>query len=262
MNFKKILAGFISATMVANMSVTAFTVPVYYTDSFLEPNADFGNMTLATIVGETVAKEDISSFTYTLTCADDVSFNEWAYIYFVVTVDGVAEVYAVQGITGEDEWTFGLILSDQTLVLNSTISAGSTYKVEAYTQSWEDTNDYVFDVEFDVDATSSSSALASGTCGDDLTWVLSEDGVLTISGTGEMYDYTTSYLPTSSGTVPWYSYKSNYIESIVIEEGVTSVGNYAFYYCPKLISAVLPDSLTIIGDNAFDSCSDLVSVDL
>jgi hypothetical protein len=63
---------------------------------------------------------------------------------------------------------------------------------------------------------SAADMVAEGKCGTNLTWVLDEDGVLTISGSGEMYDYT------SGNKTPWFSqYKQ--IKSVVIEDGVTGV---------------------------------------
>ena len=63
-----------------------------------------------------------------------------------------------------------------------------------------------------------------GTCGDNLTWSLDTDtGVLTISGTGEMQNY-------SSGTTPWYGHRSS-IQTVIIGDGVTSIGDTAFYEC-------------------------------
>lgn len=103
-------------------------------------------------------------------------------------------------------------------------------------------------------ATSASAAevTASGTCGDALTWELTDDGVLTISGTGAMTDY-------SSSTSPWYNYRTS-ITSVVISDGVTSIGAYGFYSCKQLASVSLPDSLTTLGKSAFVSCSNLSSI--
>ena len=90
--------------------------------------------------------------------------------------------------------------------------------------------------------------LAEGICGDSLTWVLDVNGILTISGTGEMTNY-------SSGTAPWYSY-SDKIKSLILSDGITSIGQYAFYNCTTLTGdLVIPDSVTSIGDNAFYGCS-------
>ena len=96
----------------------------------------------------------------------------------------------------------------------------------------------------------------SGTCGDNLTWGLNaETGVLKIKGTGAMYDYNSG----TSSSRPWYSYKSN-IKSIEIADGVTSIGNYAFYGCSGLTSVTIGNSITSIGNYAFHNCRSLTSV--
>ena len=95
---------------------------------------------------------------------------------------------------------------------------------------------------------------ASGTCGENLTWNLS-NGTLTISGFGTMTDY----LNNSSSRAPWYSSRSS-IKSIVIEDGVTSIGDYAFYNCRSLTSVTIGNSVTSIGSSAFTRCSSLTSV--
>ena len=92
---------------------------------------------------------------------------------------------------------------------------------------------------------------ASGSCGDDVAWAFDADtGTLTISGTGYMYHLFTS---------PWEQYKSQ-ITTVVINEGVTSIGGYAFSYCSSLTSINIPDSVTSIGDSAFRGCSGLTSI--
>ena len=95
---------------------------------------------------------------------------------------------------------------------------------------------------------------ASGTCGDNLTWDLT-NGTLTISGTGAMTNYSDS----ESNRAPWYSSRSS-ITSVVINAGVTSIGNSAFYGCSSLTSVEIPNSVTSIGGNAFSDCSRLTSV--
>lgn len=94
----------------------------------------------------------------------------------------------------------------------------------------------------------------SGTCGDNLTWDLT-DGVLTISGTGDMKNYL------SSSPAPWYSKRSS-INSVVINDGATSIGNYAFSGCKALTSVTIPNSVTSIGQYAFQSCNALPSIDI
>ena len=93
----------------------------------------------------------------------------------------------------------------------------------------------------------------SGTCGDNLTWNLN-DGTLTITGTGSMKNYTFS-----STTAPWYSSRSS-IKTVIIEDGVTSIGGSAFYNCSSLTSVTIGNSVTSIGQDAFFYCSSLTSV--
>ena len=125
-----------------------------------------------------------------------------------------------------------------------------------------------------------SNIVDSGTCGaegnngDNLTWTLDNEGVLTISGTGAMKDWNWK------GS-PWYKNKD--IKSVMIEDGVTSIGAfafgdcssltnielsnsvtsiglYAFYKCSGLTSITIPSSVTSIGDSAFSGCSGLTSI--
>ena len=102
-----------------------------------------------------------------------------------------------------------------------------------------------------------ADVVKSGTCGaegdgSNLTWTLDSEGVLTISGRGDMYDYR------ASSIVPWY-YRSR-VKSAVIAEGVTSIGDCAFYWCESLTGVTIPDSVTSIGIGAFSDCNSLASV--
>lgn len=76
-------------------------------------------------------------------------------------------------------------------------------------------------------------------------WKLDSDGVLTISGSGAMADY-------NAGAAPWYSHYAS-ITGVVIENGVTSIGNYAFYGCRNLIDINIPYGVSSIGEYAFGS---------
>ena len=94
-----------------------------------------------------------------------------------------------------------------------------------------------------------------GACGSGLTWTLNTvTGVLTISGTGEMDDYYDE-------PAPWSEYAS-IITSVVIEDGVTSIGYYAFADCEMLTSVSIPESVLHIRGGAFYNCRSLLSVDL
>lgn len=93
----------------------------------------------------------------------------------------------------------------------------------------------------------------SGTCGENLTWAIDESGTMTISGTGDMPEWYGSFEP------PWGSYSWD-VRSVVVEEGVTSLGNYTFWYFNAMTSVSLPSSLTSIGHGAFAGCSALTAV--
>ena len=100
-----------------------------------------------------------------------------------------------------------------------------------------------------------TAATYTGECGADganVTYKLdTETGLLEISGTGAMTNYSYSS--------PWYSYR-NYIKTVKIGDSVTSIGNYAFYNCSSLTSVEIPDSVTSIGERAFYYCRKLTSV--
>ena len=102
----------------------------------------------------------------------------------------------------------------------------------------------------------------SGTCGadgDNLTWTLdTATGELVISGEGEMKDF--SYT-NNSGDTPWYSHAS-LIKEIIIENGVTRIGKYAFRNCTKLTNVTIPKSITNIGIDAFRDCKELTKVNI
>jgi len=102
---------------------------------------------------------------------------------------------------------------------------------------------------------------ASGTCGSNLTWTLDDKGVLTISGTGGMEDYTWRYDSTLEKyvtTAPW----GVAMKEVVLEKGVTSIGYCAFYECSNLSNISIPEGVTSIGEEAFAFCSSLSSISI
>ncbi len=96
-----------------------------------------------------------------------------------------------------------------------------------------------------VAAAAEAADTTSGTCGTGVTWSLDETtGTLTISGSGKMADYS------DTDHAPWYE---KTITHITIENGVTSIGKFAFYGCTKLTDITIPDTVTSIGESAFKS---------
>lgn len=104
-------------------------------------------------------------------------------------------------------------------------------------------------------AAAESAVVESGACGENLTWTLDAAGTLTVSGTGAMEDY---HIYINKGA-PWYQSRDS-IKAVVIESGVTSIGEYAFCDCSSLTGITIPGSVTAIGDDAFESCDSLKNV--
>lgn len=96
-------------------------------------------------------------------------------------------------------------------------------------------------------------SFGSGTCGSNVTWSLGTGGVLTISGTGAMADYD------SYSDQPWRDY-AEYINKIVINDGVTAVGENSFVSLLNLKEVSLPNTLERIGYQAFWGCKGLIDV--
>ena len=112
---------------------------------------------------------------------------------------------------------------------------------------------YGASIENTVTAQSTSAIIVkSGECGDNVTYTLDDDGLLKISGSGNMNDY---YI----GNSPFYLNKD--IKEI-IGDGVTSIGDCAFWGCSSLTSIEIPDGVTSIGMSVFDSCSSLTSIEI
>lgn len=136
------------------------------------------------------------------------------------------------------------------------------HTIELKADSYEDKS-YSFNVisnsrEFDVPL----GEIKTGSCGDNVTWTFYKDlDTLYISGTGDMEDYN----PRSMGNPtqpPWFSDGNicRNLKMVVIENGVTNIGDYAFYCCHSLTSVTIPDSVEKIGAGVFYGCERLTSV--
>ena len=106
-----------------------------------------------------------------------------------------------------------------------------------------------------------NNGLTGGSCGDNLTWKLDGgSGVLTIEGTGAMYDYALN----TDSRAPWYNYVTSFT-AIILPEGLTHIGNYAFYNSsetesPDIVSITIPSTVTSIGQRAFYGYRKLASL--
>ncbi|MGN0483862.1 MAG: leucine-rich repeat protein [Lachnospiraceae bacterium] len=94
-------------------------------------------------------------------------------------------------------------------------------------------------------------AASSGTVGDNISWELNENGRLIIAGTGEIPNDKDNILP--------WKKLGDRVRYVMIENGITAIGNYAFMQCP-MQSIDLPDSVTTIGTQAFTECPNLDSI--
>ena len=95
----------------------------------------------------------------------------------------------------------------------------------------------------------------SGTCGENLTWVLDSEGTLTISGTGDMDSFGVA------SEAPWANQRES-VNAVVIEMGVTSISDFAFNAYSNLTSVTIPEGLTSIGYIAFSHCYNLTNINI
>ena len=100
-----------------------------------------------------------------------------------------------------------------------------------------------------------SYAAPINTSDDNLTWTLDNDGVLTISGVGDMRDYL------SASSMPWYSNRTK-IKKVIIESGITSIGEYAFSEHHYITEVQIPDTVTKISDHTFYRCDAMKTVSI
>ena len=106
-----------------------------------------------------------------------------------------------------------------------------------------------------------NAGLPGGACGENVKWVL-KDGTLTIAGTGAISDFEEyDEEDPSAASAPWSEYRSD-IVTIVVEEGVTYVGDYAFDSCINVTEVTLADTVEGLGMCAFQNCKNLTAIEL
>ena len=114
-------------------------------------------------------------------------------------------------------------------------------------------NDTLQNIRLEISASAGTTTEPQVWNEDNLTWTLYADGKLTISGTGAMKDYNAA-----ENLSP--AYMNSDVKKVVIEDGVTSIGELAFYKCSSLTNITIPDSVTCIAYAAFHGCSSLSSI--
>lgn len=174
---------------------------------------------------------------------------EGAEQYEVYTSSSENGVFSLLWTGTDTEWTHA----------SAVVNASYYYKVRAIAESARG--------EFSEVKHLVCNYAGSGNCSDTITWKLSGDGVLTLTGSGEMPAYETQsttnnyYQTVTTSTAPWGSYCAQ-ITDIVVNRGITSIGSCSFFGCTNLTSVNLPRSLTVIHPQAFYDCSSLASITL
>lgn len=208
----------------------------------------------------TPTKDPTESTVYTYAGGWSLTEGGEADVMALVDVSEDRTVYAVYAESVR-EYTINFYDDDGTTLLESVQVGYGTVPSMTYTPEKDDymltgwTPELVAvtgDADYVAVWESTLAVLASGTCGAAANWMLTDDGTLTIYGSGTMNAY--SFNSTNGSTAPWATYRSS-IKSVVIKDGVTSIGSYSFCKHTSLTSITIADSVTSIGSTAFAGTS-------
>ncbi|MCR5807267.1 MAG: leucine-rich repeat domain-containing protein [Oscillospiraceae bacterium] len=103
----------------------------------------------------------------------------------------------------------------------------------------------------ETEKVSREDIVESGMLGDDVFYTLTNDGTLDIHGSGDMYDYKSEENK---------FYEDGRVKRVIIEDGITGIGEYAFFCCHGIESVSILGSVTMIGEEAFYSCDGLTEI--
>ncbi|MBR7161723.1 MAG: leucine-rich repeat domain-containing protein, partial [Clostridia bacterium] len=156
----------------------------------------------------------------------------------------LAPVYAAEH--AQDDWLESLTSEMESTVQTETIVTEPICVTPTMAEI-----DYVATDTSETEALSEEAEIVTGECGDSVSYTL-ENGVLTVSGEGAISDYSSTYHPfTDMG-----------ITEVIIENGITAIGQYAFLNCKELTKVTMADTVTEIRHDAFRGCDQLSEVTL
>ncbi|MBQ6273367.1 MAG: leucine-rich repeat protein, partial [Oscillospiraceae bacterium] len=191
-------------------------------------------------------------------------YNSDAEVPWRYLSENIHTVVVEEGILGVGDYAFSNCSALATVYLPSTLIVIEDYAFDGC-PALADANINMSQQEFSTnvtwdktkntglrDAEKHFTFIAEGQAGPNLTWKLTNDGILSFSGSGAMFNWT------SSEPAPWYPYRSSVTQVRLAK--VTTVGDYAFRGCTKLSSASFPSDLTYLGVRAFAGCSSLAAV--
>ena len=206
---------------------------------------------------------------------EEAKDTTYVVVRLICDVDGVAvHVYPAatdaepepEEILPQEDGNYRLIPGEYQYTVSLDNGKPGEKQLFVVTDEAEQTVQVVVPQEVIGDQVAFDAAVAQGNCGDHLTWALSRDGVMTISGYGDMWNYRLSYNSSSNiykTNAPWMSASSSVaVWKVEIVGNVTSIGDYAFYRLKTLGYNTLyfPETLRKIGKGAFAECNGYRSV--
>ncbi|MGN0634760.1 MAG: leucine-rich repeat protein [Acutalibacteraceae bacterium] len=208
--------------------------------------------------------EEIGDYAFKdCTSLTGVNFEEYYYHslktfgqYAFWGCSSLEELTVPEGVEEIGDYAFGICSSLKTLTMPESVSylgENILYSTECKVST---ENAYVlYCLGYDTDLTADEN----DPCGENLSWTYDSDSqTLTISGEGKMDAWEQDGDSYSFSTAPWAQYSE--VETVVIEDGVTNIGAYAFYKCTYLTTVTIPNSVTSIDDSAFCGCEELADV--
>ena len=182
----------------------------------------------------------------------------------------IKEVILPEGVNTLEDGSFGMCTNLSSVTIPSSIesidsnafsgckSISNIYFNGSYVKWYKSSyaSNYSFK-DADITCVSDNKIYDSGNFGDNLSWAIQNNGTLVISGTGNMPNYTIN--SSLVNNAPWRTYKS-VINSIVIADGITSIGDYSFYGHYNIEDVSIADSVENIGYGSFGSCTSLTNL--